>query len=232
MGHLKNGVSKSQNPEFRAPDFSGVRSPGLRKLENVDFAAIYFWNSSFLALASNVTLIKNDCLAKRSGQNTRLALKYLLECVTFHFIGMVRQYVQLYFVFLCKTERPICIRLSCGLVCNEIFSFRLLVLSHAQPCCPMHSHAAHGHFRLVVAVVAVHPVDSALRLLVRWRFVRGSSHVRWMLHHWIGFSLNWLFQDWSLRVRRIDYPVCFRIFACFGVLIEQCLFLCLLRVTD
>jgi hypothetical protein len=46
---------KSQDPEFRAPDFSGVRSSGLRKKENVDFAAIYFWNSPFLALAVNVT---------------------------------------------------------------------------------------------------------------------------------------------------------------------------------
>ena len=55
LAHLKNGLLKSQDPEFRAPDFSGVRSSGLRKKENVDFAAIYFWNSPFLALAVNQT---------------------------------------------------------------------------------------------------------------------------------------------------------------------------------
>jgi hypothetical protein len=49
---------------------------------------------------------------------------------------MVTSYVQYTFVFWSKTERPVCIRLSCGPLCNEIFSFRLLVPSHALPCCP------------------------------------------------------------------------------------------------
>ena len=105
----------------------------------------------------------------------------------------------------------------------------------------MHSHAAHGHFRLVVAVVAVHPVDSALRLLVRWRFVRGSSHVRWMFRDWIGFLPVWI----TLRLLcGIDWAVSLSYFAsgywlssvsflvCFRVLIEQCLFLSLLPGID
>ena len=139
----------------------------------------------------------------------RTALKYNPECVTFFFIVMVTSYVQYTFGFWSKTERPMCIRLSCGPLCNEIFSFRLLVLSHAQPCRPWAFQVSSSSSSCSSCGLST-PVTGSLE--VRTRFVACPLDVPGL--DWISPSLD--YASFTLRYW----------------LIEQCLFLTLLPGID
>ena len=135
----------------------------------------------------------------------RTALKYNPECVTFFFIVMVTSYVQYTFGFWSETERPMCIRLSCGPLCNEIFSFRLLVLSHAQPCRPWAFQVSSSSSSCSSCGLST-PVTGSLE--VRTRFVACQLDAPGL--DWIFIELVVSGLEFPFRVRRIDYLVCFR----------------------